>query len=175
MEDLNEKTLISFPYIDNVSRYKIEYYEKGYIYNGSWILAYPIQEIDTEKTLDLFQEKIYQETIKEPKCWVNGLKEGKEYVFRYTGYIFNEDGSIIEMILDTSEHQHITFNKKIEEIKPEEIKPIKNRKYVMKKYEIEDDYKKMDKMKVFKYGVETAFIVSSFLRIAFTLSNHFSN
>jgi hypothetical protein len=180
-DELINQINLSFPPIIGVSRYKIEYYERGYIYNGGWTLAYPIQELPSDKVLDTFQEKIYKETILEPNCILN-LCDGKEYVFRYFGYMFNEDGSIIELMSKDSEPILINYDNYKEDSKEDDSKEeskmeeiVKNRKYTIKLYEIEETKDKMDKIKVFKYGVETVFIVSSFIRIAFTLSNHFTN
>jgi len=94
---------ITFPPIIGANRYRIEYYEKGLIYNGAWTLAYHLQEIKPEIIESLTSIgkpeliNIYQESIIRPSCKIDKLKSGSKYIFRYTGIQIKSDKTFKEV------------------------------------------------------------------------------
>jgi chromosome segregation ATPase len=100
---------ITFPPIIGANRYRIEYYEKGLIYNSAWTLAYSLQEIKPEiieslKTIGKTELiKIYQESIIRPSCKIDKLKPGSKYIFRYTGIQIKSDKTYKEVVSPETE------------------------------------------------------------------------
>lgn len=92
-----ESLEISFPPIEGADRYKIEYYQCGVLFNGSWILAYGPQPLTAAGAMTAASEhktatvKMYEESIVRPQCTVTGLIPGAKYCFRYSGIQFGSD------------------------------------------------------------------------------------